>query len=63
METNSGIKYVSKNWKTYTFFVFQLHCLKRELLKSVRYEQIHFGSFNSNFEVMDNVLKFQIREG
>ena len=63
MKTNSGIKYISENWKTYAFFVFQSHCCEKELSKSLRYEQIHFGSFNSNFEVMDNVLKFQIREG
>ena len=63
MKTNSGNKCISEKWKTYAFFVFQSHICEKELSKSLRLEQIHFGSFNSNFEVMDNVLKFQIREG
>ena len=63
MKTNSGIKYISENWKTYAFYVFQSHICEKELSKSLRCEQIHFGNFNSNFEVVDNVLKFQIREG
>ena len=51
-----------KTEKKNAFFVFQSHCCEKELSKSLRYEQIHFGSFNSNFVVMDKVLKFQIRE-
>ena len=63
METISGVKYISENWKKYAFFVFQSHCCEKKLSKSLRYEQIHFGSFNSNFVVIDKVLKFQIIEG
>ena len=35
----------------------------RIAVKKLRYVQIHFSNSNSNFEVMDNVLNFQIRGG
>ena len=62
METISRVKHISENWKKYALFVFKSHCCEKELSKSLRYEQIHFGSFNSNFVAIDKVLKFHIRE-
>ena len=34
-----------------------------QTFKSLRYEQIHFGSFNTHFEFTNNIIKFEIRRG
>ena len=51
----------SENCKTYEFFLslFSSHCREKKL----RYVQIHFGSSNSSFKVLNDILKLKIRGG